>query len=63
MTFYEQVIATATGLSDIEKIRKVENYMRHMFFHSTLSWQEMDDLVFAARESAKDLAAIKWDFK
>jgi hypothetical protein len=63
MTFYESLIANSTGLSDIEKIRKVESYMRHIYFHSTLDWQELDALAIAAKESAAELCSIKWEFR
>jgi hypothetical protein len=58
MTIYEKVIAQATGLTDINQIREVESYMRHIIFHSTLNWQTQEQLETAAVEAAEDLEFI-----
>jgi hypothetical protein len=63
MTFYQALISKATGLTDPHRIDMVENYMRHIYFHSTLNWQELEVLEKAARESANDLALSGWDFR
>lgn len=63
MTFYSALIAKATGLSDPVRIDMVENYMRHIYFHSTLNWQELEVLEKAAKESAEDLAQLGWNFR
>jgi hypothetical protein len=55
MNTYQKLIAEATGITDIEKIDEIEDYMRHIYFHSTLSWQERDVLIQAAKESAQEL--------
>lgn len=62
MTVYEKLIAQATGLADPDKISQVENYMRHIYFHSTLDWQTAAQLRKAARESAGDLELLGWNF-
>lgn len=63
MTVYEELIAKATGLTEKSKIEQVENYMRHIYFHSTLNWQTGAQLRKAARESAKDLEMLGWNFR
>jgi hypothetical protein len=63
MTFYSSLIAEATGLIDPKRIDMVEQYMRHVYFHSTLNWQEMETLYKAARESEQDLELLGWNFK
>ncbi len=63
MTIYSDLIARATGLKDPERIDMVENYMRHIYFHSTLNWQTKEELEVAAIESAEDLTLSGWDFK
>jgi hypothetical protein len=63
MTFYASLIANATGLTDPERINMVENYMRHIYFHSTLDWLELETLQHAAKESAQELALIGWNFR
>jgi hypothetical protein len=63
MTFYASLIAEATGLIDPKRIDMVEQYMRHVYFHSTLNWQEMETLYKAARESEQDLELLGWNFK
>jgi hypothetical protein len=55
MNTYQKLIAEATGITDIEKIDAIEDYMRHIYFHSTLSWQDKETLVIAAKESAQEL--------
>ncbi len=52
MNLYQQIIAKATGLTDIDKIRMVEDYMRQIYFHSTLNWQTQSQLNRAAKVSA-----------
>ena len=63
MTIYTDLISKATGLSDPDKIQQVEGYMRHIYFHSTLNWQTERQLLKAAKQSAKELEMIGWDFK
>jgi hypothetical protein len=63
MTCYEELISRATGLVDMHRIRMVESYMREIYFHSTLNWQDDKTLKRAARESAQDLAFLGWEFK
>jgi hypothetical protein len=63
MNLYQQIIAKATGLTDIDKIRMVEDYMRQIYFHSTLNWQTQSQLNRAAKVSAIELEASGWDFK
>lgn len=58
LTCYQEIIAQSTGLKDREKIDQVEQYMRHVYFHSTLSWQTRPQLARAARESAEELGLI-----
>lgn len=62
MSLYQQIIADATGIDSIKKIDMIEEYMRHVYFHSTLSWQTKEELIAAARESAEELESINWDF-
>jgi hypothetical protein len=62
MNLYQQIIAKATGIDDVNKIDMIEQYMRHVYFHSTLSWQTQDELNKAARESAAELESINWQF-
>jgi hypothetical protein len=63
MNLYQRLISKATGITDIEKVNMVEQYMRTIYFHSTLSWQTQAQLNRAARESAKELEATGWDFR
>ena len=63
MNLYQRLIAKATGLTDIDKIRMVEQYMRQIYFHSTLGWQTQSELYRAARASAIELEASGWNFK
>lgn len=63
MNMYGQLISNATGIVDEDRINMIEQYMRQIYFHSTLSWQEADDLHRAARESAQELEVSGWDFR
>jgi hypothetical protein len=63
MNLYQQIIAKATGIDNVEKINMIEQYMRHIYFHSTLSWQTQEELNTAAIESAAELQSINWEFR
>lgn len=63
MTIYSDLISKATGIRDSEKLNMIESYMRHIYFHSTLNWQELEVLQKAAKESAKELAQLGWNFR
>lgn len=63
MNMYEQLISEATGIEDIERVRMVEQYMRHIYFHSTLDWQTEQQLKNAAIMSAEEVAANGWRFQ
>jgi hypothetical protein len=63
MNLYQRMIAKATGIDDVKKVDMIEQYMRQIYFHSTLSWQTQEELNTAAIESAAELQAINWDFK
>jgi len=58
MSFYQQLISEATGVTDINEINEIEDYMRDIYFHSTLSWQEREVLEKAAVESAQELKMV-----
>jgi hypothetical protein len=62
MNLYQQIIAKATGIDDVNKINMIEQYMRHVYFNSTLSWQTQEQLNKAARSSAAELESIEWQF-
>ena len=62
MTVYQELIAKATGLTDANKIDQVEQYMRQVFFRSTMSWQTEEQLTEAAEISAQELEIIGWNF-
>lgn len=63
MNLYQQMIAKATGIDNVKKVDMIEQYMRQIYFHSTLSWQTKEELNTAALESAAELQAIDWDFR
>ena len=63
MTVYQELIAKATGLTDANKIDQVEQYMRQVFFRSTISWQTEEQLTEAAEISAQELEIIGWNFR
>lgn len=53
MTFYAQLISTATGVTDPADLAEIEEYMRHVVWHSTLDWQ--------TREQLEASAVVAWD--
>lgn len=55
MNLYQQLIADATGVTDPKRLFRIEQYMRHIYFHSTLSWQDEATLVKAAKESNEEI--------
>jgi hypothetical protein len=58
LSLYEQIIAEATGVDDLEIIAMIEGVMRHDVFHSTLDWQSREQLADGARAA---LALLKAD--
>jgi hypothetical protein len=63
MNYYQQLISDATGIVDIDRVRMVENYMRLVYFQSTLNWQDVGTLTRAAQESAAEVADGGWTFR
>lgn len=51
MTFYQDLISKAIGVSDLKVIDEVEDLMRNVIFHSTLDWQSREQLVQGAIEA------------
>lgn len=47
---YAAAIAKATGCTDPDTLSEVEDMMRHIIFHSTLSWQSARQFNKGARE-------------
>lgn len=62
MNLYQRMIANATGIDNVDKVNMIEQYMRQIYFHSTLSWQTQEQLDIAARECAQELLDMNWDF-
>ncbi len=48
---YSKSISEATGVTDQETLDKLEDYMRHEIFHSTLDWQTKAEFNKGAREA------------
>lgn len=55
MTFYQELISKAIGVSDLKVIDEVEDLMRNVIFHSTLDWQSREQLVQGAIEAKQVL--------
>lgn len=55
MTFYQELISKAIGVSDLKVIDAVEDLMRNVIFHSTLDWQSREQLVQGAMEAKQVL--------
>jgi hypothetical protein len=55
MTFYQELISEAIGVSDLKVIDEVEDLMRNVIFHSALNWQSREQLVQGAIEAKQVL--------
>lgn len=55
MTFYQELISEAIGVSDLKVIDEVEDLMRNVIFHSALNWQRREQLVQGAIEAKQVL--------
>lgn len=58
MTFYQELISQAIGVSDLKVIEEVEDLMRNVIFHSTLDWQSREQLVQGAIEAKQVLDLV-----
>lgn len=51
MSYYNAIIAKATGIADPLMLEVIEDLMRNVIFHSTLSWLTLEQLEQGAREA------------
>ena len=56
-SYYQALIMEAVNCDKDEAII-IEDYMRHIYFHSTLDWQTKEQLVKAAKESCRELKLL-----
>lgn len=54
---YLKSISEATGVTNVADLNEIEDYMRNVYFHSTLDWQSEAQFNKGARESWAD---IQW---
>jgi hypothetical protein len=54
LSLYQKSIIEATGC-DPEDSSEIEDYMRNIYFHSTLDWQTKEQFDRGARESYRDI--------
>jgi hypothetical protein len=54
MATYQESIICATGCTPADAV-EVEDYMRHIYFHSTLDWQSKALFDKGARESYREI--------
>lgn len=59
MTYYQRTISEATGVTDMDDLREIEDYMRHVIYHSTLDWQTKVQLSSAARKAWKQIQLLR----
>jgi len=62
MSGYLPAISAATGCTDQIKLKQIEEYMRQIYFHSTLDWIDAATFAKGARESMRDLVELEWRF-
>lgn len=58
LTWYQALIKEATGVADVDHIELIEDTMRNVIFHSSLSWQSREQLVQAAREALQIITLV-----
>jgi hypothetical protein len=58
MKTYQESIIEATGCTPEDAI-EIEDYMRHIYFHSTLDWQSKALFNKGARESYQDILFMR----
>ena len=51
MSYYNAIIAKATGIADPVMLEVIEDLMRNVIFHSTLDWLTLEQLEQGAREA------------
>ena len=51
MNVYQEIIRLATGVTAPADLEEIEDYMRNVYWNSTLSWQTREMLEQSARES------------
>lgn len=59
MTHYQQQISKATGVTDATTLQDIEDYMRDIYFHSTLDWQSEKQLKQGAIDSWGDIQFMR----
>lgn len=59
MGLYARSISKATGVTDPEVLRELEEIMRNEVFHSTLDWQTTSQFNKGAKEAKKIYDAWK----
>lgn len=55
---YQALIKEATCVADVDHIERIEDTMRNVILHSTLSWQTREQLVQAAREALQIITLV-----
>jgi hypothetical protein len=52
------LIQEATGVTERDHIERIEDTMRNVIFHSTLSWQSREQLEQGAREALQIITLV-----
>lgn len=58
-TGYADQISKATGVTDVKDVQEIEDYMRDIYFHSTLDWLTAEQLNKGALESWYDIQYMR----
>lgn len=55
---YQALIQEATGVTDLDHIKRIEDTMRHGIFHSNLDWQTRERQEQGAREALQIITLV-----
>ena len=55
---YRTIITEATGVTDPAMLKRIEDYMRDVIFHSTLDWQTRAQLKRAAKTAQREIPML-----
>ena len=56
---YLRVISSATGITDMQKLIKIEDALRSDYFQSELDWVTLKELATGAKVCAKSLGFLE----
>lgn len=60
MNVYQEIIRLATGVTAPADLEEIEDYMRNVYWHSTLDWQGRGELEISAKKSWEEIKLMRY---